>query len=108
MAVDGSGIWHTLLLSIQYSHISQNPITRDEIQALWDEHRYEELDKRMRYSIPEYLLKRFSELCSRRIGFGTAGLPYFLCSIWPEPRSFNSGLRGKMEAGWNRMNGRLF
>ena len=45
-------------------------------------------------------------MCSRRIGFGTAGSPsFFVWFGWDS--EFSPGLRGKMEAGWNRMNGKL-
>ena len=76
MAVDGSGIWRTLLRQKVFTYI-QNPITRADIQKLWEEHRYEELEKRMRYLYQCTLRQKYSGVYSRRIGFGTAGSPCF-------------------------------
>ncbi|KAF9557669.1 hypothetical protein CPC08DRAFT_668418 [Agrocybe pediades] len=54
----------------EWLRLDPNPVTRDEIQALWTQQDHNELEKRLR----------------TRIEFGTAGL------------------RGRMEAGWSRMN----
>ncbi|KAF9052789.1 hypothetical protein BJ165DRAFT_1339803 [Panaeolus papilionaceus] len=55
--------------------LDANPTTKSEIQKLWDEGQTEVLEQRLR----------------NRIEFGTAGM-------------FIIGLRGRMEAGWSRMN----
>ncbi|KAG6910908.1 hypothetical protein DXG01_006591 [Tephrocybe rancida] len=66
--------------------LDQNPTTHAEIQSLWEAGNVDELEKRMRV----------------RIEFGTAGKGIFMaCGI---SILTSSGLRGRMEAGWARMN----
>ncbi|KAG8728118.1 Phosphoglucomutase-3, partial [Ceratobasidium sp. 428] len=67
--------------------LDKNETTRAEIEVLWKAGNVDELDKRL----------------SKRIEFGTAGTPPALPTSYHTLTPF-TGLRGRMEAGFARMN----
>lgn len=72
----------------QWLALDHNPITRGQIQDLWDARNETELERRLR----------------NRIEFGTAGKIASAMCIILYLRSCHIGLRGRMEAGFARMN----
>jgi hypothetical protein len=89
-----------------------NRSTRADIQALWDEGNTEELESRMRWiarHFPSFVMATLHSLAGRALSSVllvcsrvVAVLQLQFADISRSSRG--PGLRGKMEAGWSRMN----